>query len=194
MRNVILVLIIFSLQACFVMINENGFRALNESEHQNIKAFNPNLITQQLNHSDSLFLYEINSIDIKKYATQSEYLWVHLWRPYCQAEYCQDIGFFSSLAAKYKNKGLTLIMISEVYDRQPIKNCLTNSEFNHPIFVLEDQYFGHNLRENRIRLAKELSGSQKKLKYGFDEFIFKDSSFIYRGNEMSQHLLDSLIH
>ena len=46
---------------------------------------------------EELKVYEINSKNIKTIILQNEYTWVHLWRPFCSAEYCQNIGVFQEI-------------------------------------------------------------------------------------------------
>ena len=177
------------------MINENNYRGLKESEKKFIKPFNIDLLSENVTKSDSLFLYEINSKYISECTLKSKYIWVHLWRPFCNTEYCQNINYFSNLAENYKGDGLELLMISESYDFKSIQNCIQNSNFNKTIFVLEDSYYGHKLRSNRLMLFNDFNKDNSiETKIGYSDYLFKDSTIIFIGNKLNSHLLDSLIH
>ena len=188
------ILLAFSLHACVVMINENNYRGLDESEKEAVKPFNIDLLRVKVTNSDTLFLYEINSRNIHECTLKSTFTWVHLWKPYCKAEYCQDISYFSDIANKHNGDGLELLLISESYDFKSIQKCRNNSKYNRPVFVLQDSYYGHKKRANRLKLFNDLNQDNNiETKFGFDDFLFKDSIPIFIGNNLNAQQLDSLI-
>ena len=191
----LLVLIILFSGCGMIAINENDYRFLPQEYKHYIKPFRPELVTQKINYKkDSLFLYEINTPEIKKVLRQYKYVWLHLWRPYCEADYCQNISFFAQLAWRYQNKGLQLLFISEDYDPITIQKVLAHSIFDKPIFVLQDIWYGHKIKKNSRLLFNEINNNPAiHSKRGFDDYLFKDTLLVYAGNRMSERVLDSLL-
>jgi len=196
MRFLKLFVLIVFLSGCIpIMINENNYRGLSDKALQYVKPFDISLVSARVNNSDSLILYEINSDDIKALAHQEKYLWVHLWRPFCSAELCQNVDYFGNLADSYENKGLRLLFISETYDFRDIIKIMKHSWFNHPVFVLQDSYYGHKMRKTRLKLMAALSpDSAGRSKIGFDDYLFKEGNLLYAGGISDNNVLDSLIN
>ena len=181
------------LSSC-IMINENSFRGLPKKAMNYIKPFDTTLVSAKVNNHDKLYLYEINSDDIKVLAQKEKYLWVHLWRPFCGAEICQNVDYFNDLANKYQRKGLKLLFISETYDFNDIMKTMKHSWFDRPVFVLQDSYYGHKLRKNRIKLMESLNPELKgTTKIGLDDYFYKDNNLIYSGHIVDEKVLDSLM-
>lgn len=57
-----------------IAINENDYRFLPEEYHKYIKPFDIRLVTRQVNYHDSLYLYKINTPDIKAVLKQHKYV------------------------------------------------------------------------------------------------------------------------
>ncbi len=191
---VVLTFLLF-LNACgIIAINENDYRALPKTYYQYIKPFTPALVTKTVNYSDSVFLYEINTPEIKKCLARYKYVWIHLWRPYCEADYCQNITFFEQLAKRYQKKKLQLLFISQSYDPLTVKKIMENSSFHKPVFVLDDASYGHKLRKAHKLFFRELNNNPAfHSKNGFDDLLFKDTLLVYAGNRMTARVLDSLM-
>ncbi len=183
------------LNACgFIAINENDYRFLPTTYLKDIKPFKMDMVTQKVNNRDSLFLYEINTPNIKACVRHYKYVWLHLWRPYCEAEYCQNISYFAQLARRYQHMDFQLLLISESYDPPTIKKVLANSSFDKPVFVLQDAYYGHKIRKSYKLLFNEINNNPAiHSKKGFDEYLFKDGYLIFAGNKMTVNVLDSLV-
>jgi len=196
MRFLKLFVLIVFLSGCIpIMINENNYRGLSDKALQYVKPFDISLVSARVNNSDSLILYEINSDDIKALVHQEKYLWVHLWRPFCSAELCQNVDYFGNLADSYESKGLRLLFISETYDFSDIIKIMKHSWFNHPVFVLQDSYYGHKMRKTRLKLMATLSpDSAGRSKIGFDDYLFKEGNLLYAGGIQDNKVLDSLIN
>lgn len=196
MRGIILFVLIFIVSSCgIIMINENGYRNLNEHQKFVIKPFNEDLIFNYTPVSFQSFIYEINTSDIKSVLSNQKYTWIHLWRPFCKGETCKNLSFYSNLENKFMNNDFKLLFISETYDLNIIKNKVKENYFKKPVFVLQDSYFGHKSTKIREKLSEELNNSIniKNQKYGFDDFLFKDTLLIYAGRNINKHIIDSLI-
>jgi len=174
------------------MINENGFRALKYSDKDYFQPFNIDMVNKKVNNKDSLVVYEINSKNIRESVSKNKYTWVHLWRPYCLSDFCQNINYFSDIADK--KQGLSLLLISETYSVETIRSCVVKSDYNRSIFVLQDSYYGHKTRENRLKLYNDFKiDSLVSTKCGFDDYLFKDTVLIFAGNLLNEHIIDSLM-
>ncbi len=47
--------------------------------------------------------------------------------------------------------------------------------------------------KTRKRFVKEINNNLKTTKYGFDNYIFRDTALIYSGNVINKQIMDSLI-
>jgi hypothetical protein len=143
---------------------------------------------------DPGYLFEINSGDIRNCALISKFLWIHLWRPYCKADYCQNINYFSSMADQYRINGLNFLLVSETYDRKEIKSVIDKNNFDRPVYVLQDSYFGHGLKSAKkkfLEINNHLIQNPNFIYY--DDFIFKDTLLIFACGEINKKLLDSVM-
>lgn len=194
-KNLLLSIILSQLCGCgMILINENSYRALKEADKKSIKPYEYKATQLSRTNVDDMVVYEINSRDVKEYLKQSRYTWIHLWRPFCRAEICQNINVFSELEKEYKNVGLNLLFISETYDIASIKKVIQNTGFKKNIFVLQDAYYGHKTRKNKVALLKEFNhGKFEETKYGVDDLLFKDTSLIFAGYHLSKKEIDSVI-
>jgi len=190
-----IIVIFLLLSGCIpIMINENNYRGLPKEAFKYIKSFTPELVNKEVNNTDSLFLYEINTKDIKLVTQKEKFTWIHLWRPFCHAEICQNVDYFGNLAENYHYSGLKLLLISETYDFGDISNVIKNSRYNHPVFVLQDNFYGHKILRNRHRLMEELNPELLgTTKTGYDDYFFKDTILIKAGGEIDKSFLDSLM-
>jgi hypothetical protein len=195
MKLLILFILFLTLTGCgIILINENNYRALKETDKKSIKPYDFNATQYNRIKNEELYVYEIDSKDIKENLKQSKFTWIHLWRPFCQAPTCQNINVYSEIEKDYKNKGLSLLFISESYDIQSIKKIVTNIGFQKNIFVLQDAYYGHKSRKNRVKLFHDLNNNQfKATKYGVDDFLFKDTLLIYAGHQLNKKVIDSVL-
>ncbi|MFC2101315.1 hypothetical protein ACFLRZ_05745, partial [Bacteroidota bacterium] len=120
--------------------------------------------------------------------------WLHLWRPYCSSEYCRNIDYFTDIEKKYMLKDFKFFLISETYDVKDIIEKMKNVTYDKPILVLMDSYYGHSMRKNNIKLLDELDNKLSlERKYGYFDYLFKDTILIYAGRKITEKILDSLI-
>jgi len=176
------------------MINENDYRGLKEEDKWFIKPFKLGIENQRVDFSDSLFLYELSTNNIKEVVKHHPLTWIHLWRPFCHAEQCQNIDYYSSIEDRFIEQGLRVLVVSETYDYNDIRGVVNNSMWNKPIFVLQDSYFGHKIRKNRLKLTEEITAdSVVKTKWGFDDYLFKGSKLLFAGNTLDKEKIDSLL-
>jgi hypothetical protein len=149
---------------------------------------------RQVSYADSFYAHEINSNNIIACARTSRFLWVHLWRPYCKANACQNISFYPALADRYKANGLNLLFISESYDLKSIRNAVDNNGFNRPIYVLQDSYYGHDLNDARKKFSEmNFSQIQDPDLIIYDDYIFKDTLIIFACKEINKIMIDSIL-
>ena len=188
-----MILVVMFLQSCMVMINENDYRMLQETDKSMFKPYSAVSESGSGNTGD-LFLYEINTPQMLQRMKYNHYTWIHLWRPYCTSDYCTHIDYFFNLAGKYTLKGLDLLFISECYGVRNIKQKLADTASHHTFYVLEDKYYGHKLNPARQKFMKDLGIEiTKQNKWGYDDYIFKDTTLIFKGDHIGETTIDSLI-
>jgi hypothetical protein len=191
--------VLISLSACGIIaieINENGYSSLKKEEKAFFKPFDASILNQQVNNRENLQVYEINSQQVKAVSKQHQYFWVHLWRPYCKADYCTNIKFFSDAVAAYPDEDMEVMLVSENYDLLQIKEVVKNSPYDRPIFVLDGGWYGSNTKTNKKQFLEEIKNNESlKVKNNglWDDYFFKDSVLIFAGNHLDYAALDSLM-
>jgi hypothetical protein len=195
MKNIVILILILLFTSCgIIMINENEYRSLKDSDKNQIRSFDINLVPKKVDNTEQLYLYEINTNDIQNCVKMQKYTWIHLWRPFCQSEYCQNINYFLTIENNLKQYELEFMLISESYDFNSIENAVKNSFYDKPIFVLQDLYYGHKIRPNRLKFYNELKTEYSpKTRIGFDDYLFKDTILIFAGEDLNKHKIDSLM-
>ena len=144
-------------------------------------------------NAEKVNLYEINSPQISNLAKQEGFLWLHIWNPCCSGSSCINIQPFEDELYKHENKNLRLLFVSESYDFRCINWMTSNAHFEHPIYVLEDAYYGHKCKGIRQKLQADLTKKEYGKKEGyFDDYVFIDGELIYSGWGMKPSVLDSL--
>lgn len=189
-------LIFFSCGIISFEINENGYRSLPAKDKALFKPFDAAIVTQQVDNLEDLQVYEINSQHVKAYSKQHKYLWVHLWRPYCKADYCTNIKFFSDAIANYPDEDIEVMLVSENYDLPQIKEVVKNSPYDKPIFVMDGGWFGSKTRANKKQFLAEINNNENLQVENnglWDDYLFKDSVLIFAGDRMDYQKLDSLL-
>ncbi len=183
------------LASCVVMINENDYRELSETQKkQYLKPFDISVFSNHTNN-DSLVLYELNSENIKTVTKKFPYTLVHLWRPFCKAEACLNIGYYQNVQEKYKKQGLKVLFVSETYDINDIKKRVRDSHFEMPVFVLQDSCYGHKMKKNKQKLLRDFTHkSLTKREASVDDLFFKDTTLVYAGFIPDDYVLDSLMN
>ncbi len=194
MKNIIKMILILLLPGCgIILINENNYRNLSDSDKIILKPFDPDIVSRKVDN-DQFFIYEINSNDILNCSKKYQFTWVHLWRPFCPNEHCQNLNYLLNTVNAFKSHDIELLLVSESYDLKSIENIVRKSAFDKPIFVLQDAYYGHKIRKNRLKLIADFNSDlPAKTRFGFGEYLFKDSTLIYMGYDLNEHKIDSLI-
>lgn len=75
-----------------------------------------------------------------------------------------------------------------------IKAAIDKNNFDRPIYVLQDSYFGHGLKSGKKKFL-EINNhliQNSNLIYS-DDFIFKDTLLIFACTEINKKLLDSVM-
>ncbi|MFZ4463856.1 MAG: hypothetical protein ACOYN5_08405 [Bacteroidales bacterium] len=193
MKNLIKFLVFILLFGCgVILINENNYRNLSDTDKIIIMPFDPEIVSKNENNKQ-FQLYEINANDIMNYTKMHNYTWVHLWRPFCPNQNCQNIYYFLDVVDSINIYDIEFLLVSESYDLKLIENIVINSAYDKPIFVLQDSHYGHKINSNRLKFIKdfetELSYSSH---YGFGDFLFKDSTLIYMGDDLNKDKIESL--
>ncbi len=195
MKYLIATVFLVFVESCgFIQINENDYRSLSDYDKRYIKPFDSKIVTTKVNNIDSLFIYEINSDNIKEVTKEHAYTWIHLWRPFCHADVCQNINYLTNITDNFASEGLALLLISVTYGFKDIENVVKNSRFEKPVFVLQNNYYGYKMRKNRVKLVTDLKpelASSKKI--WSDDYFYKDTTLIYAGSIEDKNKIDSLM-
>ncbi len=192
-------LLVTLLSGCIIAINENNYRILSDKDKKLILPFDSTKTGQKVSSSDnSTILYEINSNDMKHFAADQKFTWVHLWRPYCGADHCQNINYYNQIVEKHKSDSLKFLLVSLTYDLKTIHQITKNSNYNMPVFVLQDSHYGHKLQPGTTLLYSELTSDSlsKDDAISATDYFFMDSTLIYIGNgsdTYESNIIDSLI-
>jgi hypothetical protein len=195
MKIIIKIFLILILPGCgIILINENNYRNLKDADKSIIKPFDPEIVSVKVNNNQQLFIYEINTDDILNCANKHKFTWVHLWRPFCPHESCQNINYYLNIEKDFKTYDLELLLVSESYDLKLIENIVRKSDYDKPIFVLQDSCYGHKIRPNRLKFFRDFNTDiTTEPRYGFDDYLLKDTVLIYAGEGLDNHKIDSLI-
>lgn len=164
---------------CLIMIGENSFRSLTTSEIDHILPYESAANLAAKDTAEQQVLYEITAADVMQHARESAYTWMHLWRPWCPNDKCQNIGVFQETAEKYT--GLSFFMVSQTYDFASISRITEQSNFVWPVYVIKDEKYGHKLNKSRELLAQDFNIAGGRA-FG-DNLVFKKDSLIYNGDD-----------
>lgn len=177
-----------------IAINENNYRLLRQNQMKYIQVYSIDLVGDTGVNKNECYIYEINCPDIKEVTRHYSYTWIHLWRPYCKGDICQNIKALEYSADKFKTNGFALLLVSETYDLKEIQEIVRQSAFSYPVFVLEDRYFGHSMKGARIKFIDQLANNDSIRKNVYhSDFLFRDTLLIYATGTMNMSKLDSLV-
>lgn len=200
MKNLIIlsVFITIMLQSCITFVSGNEYNGLTNQAKERIAPFSLENWERRVDHSEYLDICEINSRDIKALAKHHPYLWIHLWNPYCSNDYCQNISYLETMANKYAEQGLVLVLVSTTYDLSGIHKIATESRFTRPIATMEHDYYGKNLKAARFKLEHDLTWVSKEVfkdryRASPDDFFFKDGELLADCVDLTTQELDSLM-
>jgi len=113
-------------------------------------------------------------------------VWLHVWRPFCNAASCQ---FIAPYRAKAEEHDVKLFLISETYDFKSIDTIIKRADYGYPVFVVNNNYYGSKIDKSGKQFAKEIMNTDKlPKKKSYSDFLFKNGKLIYAGYP----LLDSL--
>jgi hypothetical protein len=196
----LLILFLFALNSCRLSIGTNEHSMLNATALDHFKPYPLEIANFKGNDTTNLLIYEINTPDLKQEIKKNHYIWVHLWRPYCTSDACENINAPLKSAAKYN---IAYFLVATSYDLKSIKESVVRTGYKAPICVLQNSYFHKAERFNGkskslAQLSKELNNNPTlKGKY-VDDYFFKDTLLIYTGSPSSNsllngHILDSLM-
>lgn len=194
-RSLIAFLIIV-LNGCNVIhINENDRWTLKDTEKEFIQPFNIGLYSHRLNNTKDLFLYEINSDNIRQCLTQHDYMWIHFWDPKCSGTNCLNLNYMADIPAKFKAFDMGVLLISEYYDYSSIRHVIENSDYTEPLFVMQNEYYGPKVRPARLKFYNDFKNDNSpQTKWGFREYFFRDTVLMYSGSNITYQQIDSLLH
>jgi hypothetical protein len=194
-RLLVLILVCYSLSSCEISINENEYRFLTKTEKSHFKPFANSIKFNTNQSSDSIFIYEITPNDVKEITQQHKFTFVHLWVPYCRGLACQNVlANLSAINNKVSQDDLSILLISNTYSYNDIKNALEKSKFALPIYVLSNSYLGEKTGKAKKIFAREIDNNKlvPKNKF-FEDYFFKNTTLIKACWNLTAYQIDSII-
>lgn len=187
-KYLLLILLLMSSCAPFILINDNYYRGLTKEQLQEVRKFGDPAVTDSVKK----FLVEITVNDLVSSLDNATYTWVHLWVPYCKGEHCMPLGYYDNILQQYKDKGVQLFLISSTYSYNSVKKQVPY--FSQDVYVIQDERYGHNHGRNVTYFREELRYKTKiRQKLLYSDLLFKGDSLIYTTNLMTIAKMDSVI-
>ncbi|MHB1277430.1 MAG: hypothetical protein ACYC1Q_03465 [Bacteroidia bacterium] len=175
-----------------IQIGTNDYDANNAHLMKRVQPFDPAKIGIERNADDTLVLFETSGKDVMEFTGHVPFTWIHIWRPWCPNDKCQDISMFDLGSNAHQDKGLFLIMLSESYDLKHIDTITMHSAFLQPICVIDAKTYGTSIKKNRQKFLEEL-GAGRISENLEDDFIFRRDSLIFSGEIPNLAQLDSIL-
>lgn len=184
------------LSSCVMDLGTNMYKTCTKEQ---LTHFKPAEASSQFSGNDTLNLsiYELNSTEIKKRLIGQKYTWIHMWRPYCKADYCENINYPKNASAK---RNIQFFLLSQVYDLVNIRKSLARTIYDQPVYVIQNSFYKMGTKTNgknkaATQMRKELNNNPKLTlsKWG-DDLFFKDTLLIYAGEAaLDANKVDSLM-
>ena len=196
LKIVLKVLVLTLLTSCVIAINENNYRLLTDESKKHIRPFTMDLLNQNQNYKDSIFIYEISSRDIKQIIKEHKYTWIHFWAPWCSNKSCINVvGIMDEIKEMEKGKDFVELLVAREYDLDGIKSRLKNSDFTQPVFILSDSIYGHKQVKGMRLFASEIdNNSLLKKKDFFSEYLFCDTLLKVAAWNLTPQQIDSVVN
>lgn len=194
----ILCLIAFSLTACIIAINENGYRLLPGEDRKHFVAYSDQLDSdfQAISALDDSFLvFEICTNDIEHILERNRFTFIRVWTPYCSSENSKALmNDLQSLSKEYPYAGLKVMLISNSYSLSEIKETVLNARYNLPVYVLSNMCYGSKQGSAMKKLARELDRNRMlgKQEY-FSTYFLRDTMLIKASWNIPASEIDSAI-
>lgn len=187
-KYLLLILLLMSSCAPFILINDNYYRGLTKEQLQEVRKFGD----PPVKDSSEKFLVEITVNDLVSSLDNATYTWVHSWVPYCKGEHCMPLGYYDNILQQHKHRGVQLFLISSTYSYNSVKKQVPY--FSQDVYVIQDERYGHNHGNNLTYFREELRYKTKiPQKILYSDLLFKGDSLIYTTNMMTNAKMDSVI-
>lgn len=187
-KYLLLILLLMSSCAPFILINDNYYRGLTKEQLQEVRTFGDPPVTD----SSKKFLVEITVNDLVSSFKNAPYTWVHTWVPYCKGEHCMPLSYYDNILQQHKGDGVQLFLISSTYSYKSVKQQVPY--FSGDVYVIQDERYGHSHGNNLNYFREELRYKSKiPQKTLYSDLLFKDDSLIYTTNHMTNAKMDSVI-
>ncbi len=104
--------------------------------------------------------------------------------------------YYEKIDRQFRDKGVKCLMVSIDYDLKDLRSHAQRATFDREIYVLRHNDYGSNGDEAQKKFTQEIAPSDlsKKTLMMDDYLIFKKDKLIYRGQDISSQILDSLLH
>lgn len=189
----VLILTAFFSSCISMKINDNSYRSLTQDELGALKQFSITETDAVRAQKDHFSLVEITGPDISKCLQKYPYTLVYLWKPYCKGENCKPLFYYERIDRRFRAKSVKLLMVSETYEYRLIKGNTERSTFDRDLYVIKDLEYGHNHSQAEKKIIKEITRPEDRKKGAGRYLVFKKDNLIYRGSEISERIMDSIL-
>ncbi|MCB9044962.1 MAG: hypothetical protein H6550_02360 [Chitinophagales bacterium] len=187
-----LLFITVCLSSCFnfyIAINDTDYYYLKDEQRAELRQFGDPYIPDSNGH----YLVEITAKDVCASILEHTYTWLHHWVPYCSGENCKPLFYYNNIIKTQEQKeDIQMFLISNSYEYKTVKKQVKN--FDRDVYVLKNDRYGHKVGKNSKAFAKEMhDAGYFDVPTFWSDMIFKGDSLIYKGNLISNAIVDSVI-
>ncbi len=181
------------LSSCRVINNNNYKGVSNKDKGQFIQQFSLDDIDSVVDYKNEFFVSEIEAKDIIEVCKLKKYTWVYFWAPWCPTSYPEYFTKIKKIEDEKRGQ-LKCIIIAISYDLKFIKDIISQSEYNKPVYVLKNKIYGSNMTKSQAKLGREIDPFMffKKDKYA-THYLFADTTLIFADYKITQRIVDSLM-
>ena len=164
-----------------VKINNTNYYKLTAKELDSIHPFSQDDAQKVYSYKDSCVLQKISYRDIALLSKKYKCVWLHFFSPWCTSESCTNLQQYINFA-KEAGGDLRLVLVSNSYDYAAIKTVLQGTDYNHVVYVLDNEAYSENITHanrlffHQINAAKACAAKS----YASDYLLRSDSLLLMK--------------
>ncbi len=180
-----------ALASCGV-INGNGYRQLSAAEKAALRPFVPGLLDSAVEQREALFEVELDGRCLASLLRERPYTWVYQWVYSCKAATCRPLYYYEQQARPHTSQGLSLVVVSQVYDPGTLRKYLAGWGFRRPVYVPAAVVYGLDMYRARKRFTRDLVPDSVARTLPA-HLLFRHDTLVYAGADMPPGALDALV-
>ncbi len=179
----LVVCLLFTGCAPFIMINDTDYRSLKKKQLNELRQFG------EADTTGNKYLVEITHADVQKSLQKAKYTCVYYWLPYCKSTSCKPLSYYDRIEQEHAQDGLQMFIISPVYNYKNVKAQLAH--YDKDVYVIKNDIYGNRTFRNWEMFNKHLVPGMPK-EYRRKRLIFRNDSLIYAG-AITTETVDSVL-